>query len=207
MDAVTIAGIARIGRTHRARSRARPITPVEARLLTLGPAGAPIAALPAFREATSLRPKSRHDVRSYAEVAFWLVVFAVFGIGSYVIDRGGHALPPRSAAAALSVSGTARVPVSVSEGDVLVRVTVRSSTVPWFWCLESSRGLPPDQHLCRNSAGIAAPGEFVATEGVVRLDAALVQGADFFVAMYCRDACEWRADAERLPVRAAVPPG
>ncbi len=200
---MTIIGFARTARTHSQPSNgrgARQITPIEARLLTLRPASDAVA-MPLMRQEDTLqRPTKRSGrvVRTYAYVAFWLIVLTVFGIGSYVIDQGGHAR--LSAASTLVVSGTGRVPITVAPGDVVVRVTVRSDSIPWFWCLESSRGLPPEQHLCRNSSTIASPGRPVATDGVVHLDAASVQGATFFVQMYCRDACDWRADAEhRLP--------
>lgn len=201
MDVVTIIGIAGRGRAQRGRSpnHEEPrITPSEARLLTLRPASAAIVA-PArpldLPEGSS--PRSRPSARAYVEAAFWLVVLAVFGIGVYVIDQGGHAVAPRSDASTLFATGSGRMPVTVTAGDVTVRVVVRSSAVPWFWCLESSRGLPPDQHLCRNSSETAPALDPIATDGVVHLDAASVQDADFLVQMYCRDACDWRVETER----------
>jgi len=196
---VTIIGFARTARRHPQRSydRGAPqITPIEARLLTLRTASAAVATPPVRQEDTPQRPTKRsgRSIRTFANVAFWLIVLTVFGVGSYVIDQGGHAAP--SAASTLVASGTGRVPVTVAPGDVMVHVTVRSDSIPWFWCLESSRGLPPEQHLCRNSSAMASPGKPIATDGVVHLDAASVQGATFFVQMYCRDACDWRADAK-----------
>ncbi len=199
---MTIISIARAGRAHHGGSRrrdAQPITPAEARLLSLRPTADAVAALPPRPAGTPVRssPRAPRTFRAPVDATFWLVVLATFAIGAYVIDRGGHAAPFPPDAAALSASGSGRLPVAVEPGDVTVRVTVRSSTIPWFWCLESSRGLPADQHLCRNSGETAPADEPVATEGVVHLDAATVESAAFFVQMYCRDACDWRADAER----------
>ena len=145
-------------------------------------------------------------MRTYAYVAFWLVVLALFGTGVYVIDRGGQASPRRSDVSspvtATEASGSGRMPVAVTPGDVTVRVRVNAAAggpYAWFWCLESSFGLPPQQHLCRNSDASDPGGGARVTGGVVQLDAASVQGAGFFVQMYCRDACDWQAEVDPGP--------
>jgi hypothetical protein len=201
---VTVIGFARTARRDRERSSHRgapQITRLEARLLMLRTAGGAVATLPARREDPPLRSTQRSGVSvgAYANVAFWLIVLTIFGAGYYVIDQGGHAAPRQSAAPTILASGTGRVPVTVEPGDVMVRVTVRSAAVPWFWCLESSRGLPLEQHLCRNSNEAASAAGSIATAGVVHLDAPSVDGATFFVQMYCRDACDWRADTDQHP--------
>ena len=198
---MTIIGIAsRAGRrTRRGRShddRPQEITPVEARLLMLRPC-ASVVALPARHGGAQPRPASRtaRSIRTYASVVFWLFVLTVFGIGSYVIDQGGHATP-RSETLSPFASGSGRLPVTVTPGDVTVRVAVSAGAGPWFWCLESSRGLPPEQHLCRDSGATGSAVEPIVTDNVVHLDAASVRGATFYVQMYCRESCDWQADAE-----------
>jgi len=199
MDAVTIIGIARLAGPRTRRDRPPKITPIEARLLTLVPAAAPIVALPARHGDTQplSAPRAGHGIPTYVRIALLLVVPVALVVASAVIDQGRPAASRQPSASDLVSSGTGRVPVTVAPGDVTVRVTVRSAAVPWFWCLESSHGLPPEQHLCGNSGTTTAAGEPVVTAGVVHLEAASVQGADFFVQMYCRDACDWQADAER----------
>ena len=198
---MTIVGIVRLtGRRGRPRDdRVPQITPIEARLLLLRPAPASIVALPrrGDTQARSAR-QTRHGIPSYVRIALLLVVPVAVVIASTKIDQGG----PAASRPDLSASGTGRAPVTVAPGNVTVRVSLRSAAVPWFWCLESSRGLAPEQHLCRDSSSsmVSAPvGEPIVTEGVVHLDAAAVQDASFFVQVYCRDACDWRADAEQGP--------
>jgi hypothetical protein len=195
---VNIASITAPARMRYGRRRghdAASITPMEARLLTLRPAGAAIAALPARNSATEHSPGSPTGRRlgGYASAAFWAIVLGTFAIGAYVIDTGGHATTLRPTTPASVISGSGRQPVTVAQGDVDVRVSVRAAGL-WFWCLESSLGLAPAQHLCRNSDGTALGETSVVTSGAVRLDAASIRGATFYVQMYCPDICEWRAE-------------
>jgi hypothetical protein len=213
---MTIIGVAGQARRRARRSAlqdeaAQGITSGEARLLMLRPARASVVALP--EGAPGVPPRARgadarsparagRSMKTYGFVAFGLVVVAVFGGGLYVIDRGGSAAPLRSeispSLTATKASGSGRVPVAVTPGELTVRVSVNAAggTGAWFWCLESSFSLPWEQHLCR-SAGVSdqASGAIVSA-GVVHLDAASVRGADFFVQMYCRYACDWQAEVD-----------
>jgi hypothetical protein len=143
--------------------------------------------------------RTRWSFKTHARVVFWVVVLAVFGIASYVIDTGGHASPfPLAVKPSLAARnvGSGRMAVAVAPGDVMVRVSVNAAAggpSAWFWCLESSLGLPWQQHLCRNS-GVSDPATVArVSDGVVHLDATS-QDAVFFVQMYCRDACDWQAE-------------
>ncbi len=195
---MTIIGIARAGRGRSRNRGTAAITLMEARLLTLRPAGASGIALPTRRE--DARPRSAAQpgrrIAMYAQIAFWLVVLTTFALGSYVIDRGGHSTRIGAEDAPEFASGSGRMAVTAAQGDVTVRVTVRAAAGPWFWCLESSRGLPPEQHLCRNSGEAEIAGRPAVTDGAVHLDAASVRDAAFYVQMYCRDGCDWRAETE-----------
>lgn len=205
MANLSIARRARFPRMR--RDRTPTTTPFEARLLQLRQ-GNPqdVTLAPSLRQgrpqdvtpAPSLRQARRdsHSAAPLLRVSLLLVVCATIAVGSYVLHTSQGATRHGSIAAPVIASGSGLMPVNVAAGDLTLRVTVTSNAVPWFWCLESSRGLPPEEHVCGNSGLVAAsPGEPAVTTGVVHLDSASVRDASFFVRMYCQDSCAWHVDA------------
>lgn len=198
MTIISVASSVRRHARHSLRGPGRPgeLTPLEARLLLLRPGGG--GALPMPPAA------SRRRMRKFAQRAFWLSVLAALGIGYLFIDRGGGVAPLPSAVLpsfSTTLHGSGRVPVVVPPGDISVRVNVAAQPGAglWFWCLESSLGLPPAEHICRDSSASGPGGESALSGGVVHVDAASVQDAALFVQMYCRDTCDWQAEVK--PVR------
>ena len=209
---------ARKTRSAAERKRLAPaLDALEERLLTLRAGAAPEAPrtrpLPFPRERTAVKPFWRRCLRwggSFGRGAFWVVILAICVTSAYVIIRGGAstdapALPEPVFARGATDSGRLTVPVTA--GDLRLRVEVdpvARGEGAWFWCLDSDRGLPPEEHLC----GAAAPGDpasgAVASGGVVHV-AASQAGADrFFVQMYCPEGCRWRAlVSPEQPVAAA----
>lgn len=174
------------------------ITRLEERLLQLLPASA-IAS-------PGTKPRPRPEPK-YRRAAFALCVLGAFAVAPLVIDRGGQATPvvPNTFATfSAPLHNTGRLPVVVQPGDITVRVnvTAQPASSVWFWCLESSRGLPFTEHLCRDSSLPPSGNDATLSGGVVHLDDASVRGAALFVQMYCRDTCDWQAEVK--PVQQPV---
>jgi len=199
---MTIIGLARRAsqraqRGDDARGREAPPTPVEARILALRATGGPRRA-PATAASATHPAARRRGGRTSTSILRWslmLATAAVVAAATFVIDAGGRAVPIASVGSTQIGSGTGQIPIKVAAGDVTLRVSVRSDAVPWFWCLESTRALPLEQHLCGNSGEPGQAGSLVVTSGDVRLDAAEVDGASFFIQTYCPNSCDWQAVA------------
>jgi hypothetical protein len=185
-------------------------SPAEARLLALRlPAAIPVDggagqfAQAATRSSVSTQPtpRARRRRRSYVGLVFWVAVLTLYAVGYYVIDRGGRAAPlgpTASAPFSASAVGSGRLIVPMSAGDSVVRVAVESATPAeegWFWCFESSPGLPAAQHYC-SSTGVRDPTTgYLTSNGVVHVDSgSLARGTTFYVQLYCPDDCRWKAE-------------
>jgi len=138
-----------------------------------------------------------------------VTALTLYAVGYYVIDRGGGAaslMPAASAPFSASAVGSGRLIVPMSAGDSVVRVAVEPATQAedgWFWCFESDRDLPPEQHLCSNTGARDLTTGYLTSEGVVNIDSnSLAEGTTFFVQLYCPDDCRWRA--EILPTLSAM---
>jgi len=154
------------------------------------------------------------------QVPLWLTVFAVVA-GAYAPHGGGTsalpvssappaAVPPAPPAATsftANAAGSNRLVIPVTAGDNALRVGVSptfAGSAGWFWCLESDRPLTPEQHVC-GSAGVLDPASgYVQSGGGVHVDAALAEGATFFVQMYCPTGCQWRVDVAARPADSAT---
>jgi hypothetical protein len=201
------------------RRLAPALDALEERLLTLRAdaeaAEPPTRPLPFPRErAGALPPWRRHLAwaASHGRGAFWVVILAICGTSAYVISGGGastHAPALPEPAFAASATGSGRLAVPMTAGDLRLRVDVEPAArgkSAWFWCLDSDRGLPPEQHICA-AAGPGDPASGAVTSGGVVHVAAAQAGADsFFVQMYCPGGCRWRAlVSPDLPVADASP--
>jgi len=196
------------------RGEARIVpSPAEARLLSLrlpaassavvleGDVGwfCQTASYPSAPSQPMARPERRR--RSYGGLLFWLSMLALFAVGNFVIDRGGSTEPFRRLAPApfsAQAAGSGRLTLHMAAGDSLVRVAIEPATSTadgWFWCFESDRGLPPEQHFC-SKTGVRDPATgALASDGVVHVDRdSLATGTTFYVQLYCPDDCRWRAD-------------
>jgi hypothetical protein len=148
----------------------------------------------------SAPPASRRALRwagSYGRGAFWFVIVAICASSAYVIVRGDAPAPAAPEAVfAASAEGSGRLALPVTAGDLRVRVEVEPAARgegAWFWCLDSERGLPPQQHICA-AAGPGDPASGAVTSGgVVHVAAAQADADSFFVQMYCPGGCRWRA--------------
>lgn len=74
-----------------------------------------------------------------------------------------------------------------------LEVDVASGAVgPWFWCLESSFGIPFWQHACGDdSTARRSEMDGSVTGAVVQLDPSWPADALYFVDMYCKGPCTW----------------
>jgi hypothetical protein len=154
-------------------------------------------------------PRAERRRRSYGGLVFWVTVLTLYAVGYYVIDGGGGAaspMPTASAPFSASAVGSGRLIVPIGAGDSIVRVAVEPATQAedgWFWCFESDRGLPPEQHYCSNTGARDLTTGYLTSEGVVHIDSnSLAEGTTFFVQLYCPDGCRWRA--EILPTPSAM---
>jgi len=169
---------------------------MEARLLTLRPAGGWVP--PALEETppSSFTTRRRYSLRGFGRLGWWLGSLTLVGLTWTMMDQGGHGTTFRPAVSPPFTSGSGRVALALTPGAAAVRVSVTDAPGPWFWCLESSLGLSPAQHLCRNSGATDQTARSITTtDGVVQLDAEATRGASFFVQMYCHDGCNWQAEA------------
>jgi len=137
---------------------------------------------------------------------FWATVLTLYAVGYYVIDRGGGAAslgPTASAPFSASAVGSGRLIVPMSAGDSVVRVAVEPATQAgdgWFWCFESDRGLPPEQHYCSSTGVRDLATGYLTSNGVVHVDSgSLAEGTTFYVQLYCPDDCRWRAEVLLTP--------
>ena len=92
--------------------------------------------------------------------------------------------------------GSGAVFLPVARPAVAVRVGVDPGVIgTWFWCIESSFGMPLADHYCA-TAGVPEPGtgEFVA-QTVLHVDPTWPSDALYFIQMYCEGACVWHVDA------------
>jgi len=70
----------------------------------------------------------------------------------------------------------------------------------WFWCLESDRALSPAQHYCSSNGVRDVSTGYFTSNGVVSVDnGLLMEGATFYVQLYCPDGCRWQAEVEPTP--------
>jgi hypothetical protein len=104
--------------------------------------------------------------------------------------------PFPSIAFASTHEGSGAVFLAVARPAVAVRVGVDPGVVgTWFWCIESSFGMPLADHYCA-TAGVPEPGtgELVA-QTVLHVDPMWPSDALYFIQMYCEGACVWHVDA------------
>ena len=151
-------------------------------------------------------PRAGRRRRSYVGLVFWVTVLTLYAVAYYVIDRGGGAAslgPTASAPFSASAVGSGRLIVPMSAGDSVVRVAVEPATQAgdgWFWCFESDRGLPPEQHYCSSTGVRDLTTGYLTSNGVVHVDSgSLAEGTTFYVQLYCTDDCRWRAEVLPTP--------
>jgi hypothetical protein len=155
------------------------------------------------------RPRFTASSQTLAEAGFWLAILIVFGGGAYFIDRGGHPANLTSSVSSAhraSAEGSGRIVLPVASAGVALRVgidAVPGETDYWFWCFESSMGLPPEDHLCRNTGSRDPVTGYTIAEGVARVDASPASGATYFIQLYCPNRCRWWAEATPAPTSAS----
>jgi hypothetical protein len=108
---------------------------------------------------------------------------------------GQSAIPAQSASSfSLTQTGAGAVFLPPIRPAMTVQVALEPATSgeSWFWCVESSVGIPFAEHHC-GSAGSVRQGETgdLITGAVVHIDASWPADARYFVAMYCQGSCVW----------------
>lgn len=145
--------------------------------------------------------------RGYYLVAAVLGVTLVLALGAaYWSSRstgaapvrvlGASARPPatiaRGPAFEASHRGSGGVFLPVVPPALRVRVVVEPGAVrAWFWCIESSFGLPLEEHACGNAATAERQPDGLVTQATVHIDPAWPADAMYFVQMFCESPCVW----------------
>ncbi len=174
---------------------------------------APAVSTP-LRDTLAPSPRLRTRVavsrRAYL-VAAVIGLMLALGFGAfYALDTGdapresqvlGSAQPQTAATAMAtpdlafeaSLTGSGHVFLPLSRPAMTVRVSVAPDVVgTWFWCVESSFGMPLSEHIC-GSVWVAQPGSGeLISEGVIHIDPAWPADATYYVQMYCENPCAWR---------------
>ena len=205
----------------RDRSGVPPPKPTLVPAFTANLAGAPTATMipePAvLAEAPAPAPPGRpwRARRGYVVAAAFgavalLALGAVYLTTSYGRSRQSLVLgatAPLTVSTATPLQSTTFESIHEGSGAVFlpaapamaVRVGVDRGVVgTWFWCIESSFGMPLADHYCA-TAGVSAPGtgELVA-QTMLHVDPAWPSDALYFIQMYCEGACVWHVDATPL---------
>ncbi len=89
-------------------------------------------------------------------------------------------------------AGSGGVFLPLARQSSTVQVSVDPGTVgTWFWCLESSVGIPLAAHDCGSSGNSTPPTGELTAQGVIHIDPSLPADALYFVQMYCEGPCVW----------------
>jgi L-amino acid N-acyltransferase YncA len=180
----------------------------------------PVAAPSAARESSDAAPgRARRRVGAVVIAGAALILAATaattIAIGFAPRSSAGRqsqvlnaaATPPAGGASSatsftVARSGGGRVVLPLGALSIAVQVVVRQASPDvWFWCVESSFGLPPDAHQCRSLADVRrdASGAWVGDVSLL-IAPTWPRDALYFVNMYCAGACQWRLTATRGPV-------
>jgi hypothetical protein len=154
------------------------------------------------------RPRPMRRAYLIAAMVGAMLVVAFVGIGIYVTN--GHTSPTklevlgasaRPTLPATFAPGPAFESTHAGSGGVFLAVvrpatTVRVSIDPdvvgtWFWCFESSFGLPLAEHYCAGGSTSEPRSAELVTQGAIRIDPAWSADAMYFVQMYCDGPCVW----------------
>ena len=181
-----------------------------------GPASDPPSATASGEESASDRVRAAFprettrptlSRRAYV-VAAVVGAVLVLALGGYLTNRHNSStnvrvlgVSARPTVSVTSAGGTVFASTHTGSGGVFLPVVrpamaVRVSVDPgvavtWFWCVESSFGLPLAAHYCATAdSSQPGPGGLV-TQGVLRIDPAWPVDAAYFVQMYCEGSCVW----------------
>jgi hypothetical protein len=148
--------------------------------------------------------------RAYLIAAMVGAILVLAFVGIYVASRnaspkklevlGASARPPVPATFGpgptfeLTHVGSGGVFLAVVRPHATVRVSIDGDVVgTWFWCFESSFGIPLAEHFCAGASN-SEPGQGeLVSQGVIRIDPSWPADAMYFVQMYCERSCTWHA--------------